>query len=132
MSTPTLHAPLDLATLNPASRYLQESREYMLAYQTEELAALRFSIILTARWESSGDEEPGRRSELRDELAMLRKYYGDKIDDIAMTFGVAQAMKVKLEVERSVTLASEVKVSGMPEGPANSFEEQYPGFDFDV
>jgi hypothetical protein len=131
VSTQTLHAPLDLASLNPASRYLHESREYMLTYQTEELAALRFSIILTARWEASGDEEPARRIELRNELMMLRKYYGDKIDDIAMTFGVTQAMKVKDEVEHSVTLPSEVKVSGMPE-TQNSFEEEYPGFDFDV
>ncbi len=114
--------------MNPASRYLHESREHMLTYQTEELAALRFSIILTSRWEASADEEPSRRAELRNELAMLRKYYGDKIDDIAMTFGVAQAIKVKQEVERSVTLPSEVKVSGMP----NSFAEKYPGFDFDV
>lgn len=128
MSTQTLLAPLDLALMNPASRYLHESREHMLIYQTEELAALRFSIILTARWEASGDEEPSRRAELRSELAMLRKYYGDKIDDIAMTFGVEQAMKAKQEVERSVTLPSEVKVSGMP----NSLQEKYPGFDFDV
>jgi hypothetical protein len=119
--------------MNPATRYMRESREYMLTYQTEELAALRFSIILTARWEASGDEDPARRAELRSELLMLRKYYGDKIDDIAMTFGVEQAMKVKQEVERSVTLPSEVKVSGIPVGSSqNSFEEQYPGFDFDV
>ncbi len=58
-------------------------------YETEELAALRFSIILTARWEASDDESPSVAPSLRGELALLRNHYGDKIDEIAMTFGVA-------------------------------------------
>ena len=58
--------------MGPASRYVKESREAMLAYETEELAALRFSIILTARWEASDDEDPQQRAELRADLSLLR------------------------------------------------------------
>jgi hypothetical protein len=114
VSEQILQAPLDPKTLGPASRYIRESQEAMLFYDTEELAVLRFSIILTARWADSDGEEPERRAELRSELAILRKHYGDKIDEIAMTYGVAQAMKAKAEVERAVVLPREVKVSGMP------------------
>ena len=38
---------------------------------------------------------PERRAELRDDLRLLRKHYGDKIDEIAMTFGVQQAMETQ-------------------------------------
>jgi hypothetical protein len=81
----------------------------MLAYESEELAALRFSIILTARWAASDDEVPGRRAELRGELKLLRNHYGDKIDEIAMTFGVQQAIETADEVERSVVVPLELK-----------------------
>jgi hypothetical protein len=109
MSTQVLHAPLDLATIGPASRYIRETRIEMLAYESEELAALRFSIILTARWAASDDEVPGRRAELRGELKLLRNHYGDKIDEIAMTFGVQQAIETADEVERSVVVPLELK-----------------------
>jgi hypothetical protein len=114
MSTQVLHAPLDLAnidlaTIGPASRYIRETRIEMLEYESEELAALRFSIILTARWAASDDEVPGRRAELRCELKLLRNHYGDKIDDIAMTFGVQQAVQTVDEVERSVVVPLELK-----------------------
>ena len=111
MSTQTLHAALDPASLNPASRYIRESRETLLAYDTEELAVLRFSIILTARWEASDSEDTERAQNLRRELEQLRKHYGDKIDEIAMTYGVVQAMKAKEEVERTVILPREIKVA---------------------
>jgi hypothetical protein len=88
----------------PATRFVQEQREQLLASELEELAGLRFSIVITAKWESSGDEDPQRREELRIELEDLRTRYFDKIDRIAMTFGVAQAVKAKDEVERNVTL----------------------------
>jgi hypothetical protein len=108
VSTQLLHAPLDLASIGPASRYVLETREELLTYETEELAAVRFSIILTARWVASDDEAPERRAELRSELELLRKHYGDKIDEIAMTFGVQQAMQTKDEVERTVVVPVEV------------------------
>ncbi len=131
MSTQLLHAALDPASLNPASRYVRESREALLAYDTEELAVLRFSIILTARWEASDSEAPERRAELRKELALLRKHYGDKIDEIAMTYGVMQAMKAKEEVERTVTLPREIKVTGFP-GHCKENEQESTDIDFEV
>ena len=95
--------------MGPASRYIRETREAMLAYETEELAALRFSIILTARWEASDDEDPQQRAELRADLSLPRRHFGDKIDEIAMTFGVEEAMKAKDEVERTVVVPRDMK-----------------------
>lgn len=109
MSTQLLHAPLDLAAIGPASRYIRETSIELLDYETEELAALRFSIILTARWAGSEEESPQRRAELRDELELLRKHYGDKVDEIAMTFGVEQAIKTQNEVERTVVVPRDLK-----------------------
>jgi hypothetical protein len=109
MSTQVLHAPLDLATIGPASRYIRETRIELLDYEKEELAALRFSIILTARWAASDDESPERRAELRDELELLRRHYDDKIDEIAMTFGVQPAMETQNEVERTVVVPIDLK-----------------------
>jgi hypothetical protein len=104
-----LHAPLHSSLMGPASRYIKETREAMLAYETEELAALRFSIILTARWEASDDEDPQQRAELRADLSLLRRHFGDKIDEIAMTFGVEEAMKARDTVERTVVVPRDLK-----------------------
>ena len=95
--------------MGPASRYIKETREALLAYETEELAALRFSIILTARWEASNDEDPEQRAELRADLSLLRRHFSDKIDEIAMTFGVEEAMKAKDTVERTVVVPRDLK-----------------------
>ena len=112
MSAQLLHSHLDPTTVGPASIYIRETRAELLAYEKDELAALRFSIILTARWESSDHESKERRTELRADLALLRKHYEDKIDEIAMTFGVEQGMKVKADVERTVFVPREVKPLG--------------------
>jgi hypothetical protein len=109
MPTELLYAPLHPSLIGPASRYVKETREVMLAYETEELAALRFSIILTARWESSGDEDPEQRADLRADLLLLRRHYGDKIDEMAMTFGVEEAMKAKDTVERTVVVPRDLR-----------------------
>ena len=109
MSTQFIQAPLDASLLGPASRYIKETREALLVYETEELAALRFSIILTARWEASDDENPEQRAELRADLSLLRRHYGDKVDEIAMTFGVDAAMKAKEHVERTVMVPRDMK-----------------------
>ena len=122
MSTQLLHAPLDLATIGPASRYVRETRDELLTYETEELAAVRFSIILTARWVASEEETPERRAELREELELLRKHYGDKIDEIAMTFGVQQAIETRDEVERTVIVPVEVKPIANPKHSAKHRE----------
>ena len=95
--------------MGPASRYIKETREVLLAYEIEELAALRFSIILTARWEASDNEDLEQRAALRADLSLLRRHYGDKVDEIAMTFGVAEAMKAKDEVERTVVVPRDMK-----------------------
>jgi len=109
VSTELLHAPLHSLLMGPASRYVKETREAVLAYETGELAALRFSIILTARWEASDDEDPQQRAELRADLSLLRRHFGDKIDEIAMTFGVEEAIKAKEEVERAVVVPRDMK-----------------------
>jgi hypothetical protein len=109
VSTQLLHALLDLAVNGPASRYIRETSIELLDYETEELAALRFSIILTARWAASEDEPPERRAELREELELLRQHYGDKVDEIAMTFGVQRAIETQNQVERTVIVPRNVK-----------------------
>ena len=88
---------------------MKETRAALLAYETEELAALRFSIILTARWEASDDQDPDQRAELRADLSLLRRHYGDKLDELAMTFGVGAAMKAKDNVERTVVVPRDMK-----------------------
>jgi hypothetical protein len=112
--TQLLHEPLDLSVNGQATRYIRETSIELLDYETEELAALRFSIILTVRWAASEDEVPERRAELRDELALLRRHYGDKIDEIAMTFGVQKAMETQNEVERTVVVPCDVKPISTP------------------
>jgi hypothetical protein len=123
VSTQLLHAPLDLTAIGPASRYIRETSIELLDYETEELAALRFSIILTARWADSENETRERRAELRNELALLRKHYGDKVDEIAMTFGVEQGMKAQSEVERTVVVPRDLKPIPMKIDEKNYFEE---------
>ncbi|MGD0741130.1 MAG: hypothetical protein ABR957_16180 [Terracidiphilus sp.] len=109
MSTELLHAPLHSSLMGPASRYMKETREALLTFETEELAALRFSIILTARWEASDDQDPEQRAELRADLLLLRRQFGDKIDELAMTFGVEEAMKAKDNIERTVVVPRDMK-----------------------
>ena len=128
MSTELLQLSLDPTLIGPASRYINEARGEQLSAAVEELAVLRFCIILTARWESTETEDLEQRDQLRSELVVLRKQYGDKIDDIAMDFGVSHAMTVKQEVERNVILPREVRVSGLPV----QCEEQVADSDFEV
>lgn len=97
-------ATVDNLSLSPGTSYLCETEETTLAGAIEELVRLRFSILLTARWEAAETDDAERRGELRAELADLRKFYFDEIDEIAMTFGVQQAMDAKNEVERNVVL----------------------------
>ncbi len=123
MSAPTLYAPLGITAIEPTSPFVLEKQDVLLAYDTEELSALRFSIILTARWADSGSESPERRAELRTELAQLRKHYSDKIDEIAMTYGVAKAMKAKEDVERSVVVPRDMVAWETPSEDAEDADE---------
>jgi len=95
-------AVLDAAALIPASIHARLKREPNFAAFHQELAGLRFSIVLLARWEHSENLEEENRAELREELDHLRTLYFDTIDEMAMAFGVQQAMDAKAEVERTV------------------------------
>jgi hypothetical protein len=95
---------LEVTSLEPGSQCAHEERESLLVASFEELAGLRFSILLTARWEGAAVEDQERRNELRAKLVSLRRKYSNKIDDIAMTFGIQRAMNAKEEVERTVTI----------------------------
>jgi len=97
---------LGVASIYPGLLNAREQQGNRLAASTQELAGLRFSIILTARWVASASEEIERRNELRTELEELRRRYSEKIDEIAMTFGVQNAIDAKENVERTVTVPS--------------------------
>ena len=73
-----------------------------LATATEKLGALRYMIVMTARWESSDSVDPRRRKQMRRELAQLHLDYFNKIDEIALNHGVQAAMDAKQMVERGV------------------------------
>ncbi len=108
MSTSTFERVFDTYTgfgsTSPVARLAPENKETLLTAEIEELARLRLSIVLTAKWEADRDEDEERRKELRGELENLRHWYFEKIDRIAMAFGVADAVKAKEKVEREVTL----------------------------
>jgi hypothetical protein len=94
----------DMAAIVPAAVYARLRRESNLAAMTQELAGLRFSILLLARWEASRKVDAASLKEMRRELAELRALYFEKIDELAMTFGVQQAMETQRSVERSVVV----------------------------
>lgn len=96
------------ALIVPAFPGARVKREMALSVHKRELAYLRLSILLTAKWELSESDDAERRNELRAELASLRRSYSQKVDEIAMTFSVHDAMKAKQEVERSVDLPSDM------------------------
>jgi hypothetical protein len=81
----------------------------LLAAIIDDLAVLRFSIVITAKWEVAETEDDERRLELRNELSDLRCLYFEKLDQIAMTFGIERAMKAKEEVEGTFKAARDVK-----------------------
>jgi len=88
---------------------MREARIELLDHEKKRNSPqLRFSIILTSRWVASEDEALGRRAELRSELKLLRNHYGDKIDEIAMTFGVRQGDRNsgRSRAERSLSLSN--------------------------
>jgi hypothetical protein len=90
-----------------------ETETANLATAREELASLRYMVILTARWESSDSLHAKRRAQLRSDLAQLRTSYSQKIDQIAMTFGIQQAMEAKEHVEHRITVPRGAKLPGV-------------------
>ena len=112
---------LDAPVAGPATRYVQDN----LTARTEELAHLRFSIVLTAKWEATEIRDALHRKELRADLEQLHALYFQKIDEIAMNFGVQSAMEAKEKVERAVKVPRGLKT------PA-SREEQDEESSFDI
>ena len=88
-----------------------KSQRSSLTVWVDKLADLRFSIILTARFASSPEQDPERREQLRARLVRLRRQYLDKIDEIAMQFGVQEAMDAKADIEGRVVLPREIGMS---------------------
>jgi hypothetical protein len=106
-------AILDLAPNRPASRQELERQENLVA-ATEELAGLQLSILIAAKCAASGSLAAGDRAHLRAERAHLRTLFSVKIDQIAMTFGVQEAMDAQAEVERNVTIPKPTKPPARP------------------
>jgi hypothetical protein len=90
--------------IDPDSRYAYDDAEALLAGSTDQLAHLRFTIILVARWEPSSSVTPRRRKELRAELTRLRCLSLGMVDELAMAYGVHQALMTRNYVERTVCI----------------------------
>jgi hypothetical protein len=114
-------AVLDSAALIPATLYARLRREPNFSAFLEELTGLRFSIVLLARWQASDYVEKENRAELCHELTRVRSLYFDTIDEMAMAFGVQQAMNAQKEVERTV----EVPCDMMPPMATREDEQLY-------
>ena len=95
-------AYLDTASTRRDSEFNIERHDTDLAALTEEMAGLRFSIILAARWEASKSLQAEDRADLKAELTHLRAIYSDRLDEIAMRFGIPHAIAAKETVERTV------------------------------
>lgn len=104
---------LDEVVIGPAAWDAGEKRETLLAVHKKELSYLRFSILLTGKWEALGGMGLERRNDLRAELAGLRRSYSQKVDEIAMAFSVQDAMNAQQEIERTVILPPSMKPSQM-------------------
>lgn len=99
---------------------LAEADKDNLEASIDELASLRFSIILTARFAESPSQTPQRREELRIRLEHLRDHYSQKIDEIAMTLSVQAAMDAKDKVERTVSVPRSVGRSIFEDDPRSN------------
>ncbi|MGP8251204.1 MAG: hypothetical protein ACLQHF_04170 [Terracidiphilus sp.] len=100
----TLTEALHPADTGLASRSVLERQHISLSDAVEQLAGLRLSIVLAARWESSGVLSAHTRAEIRNELCKLRSRYTGKIDEIAMNYGVQAAIAAQEGVEREVSV----------------------------
>lgn len=79
-----------------------EASRNLFSSHVREISDLRFKIVLTATWEASKNLPDARRGALKYELRRLRESYMDALDDLAMTFGVDNAIRAQSQVERSV------------------------------
>jgi hypothetical protein len=97
-------AILDANSIGLDSNFRPVLQNPTLAASREELGGLRFLIVLAGRWAASKSVDPQCRAELRTELENLHALYFEKVDAIAMHFGVQEAMDAQREVERTVTV----------------------------
>lgn len=104
---------LDDVSFDPVLATPAEQETLNLAAAREELARLRYMLILTARWESSDRLNSKRRAQLRTDLVQYRSLYSQKIDEIAMAFGIQQAMEAVEHVERRVSVPQSAKMPGV-------------------
>ena len=110
---------LDSTLAEPASRYVFDHQQAGLSGVVEQLAGLRFSILLSAKWLGSDVLTGHARTELQDELRQLRTRYSNKIDEIAINYGVRAAMLAQAGVEREV---------GVPKNMAPLKQSECDGF----
>ena len=102
-------ATFDSTSVLFPTRHIREKEQNTLSAKSEKLSGLWLAILLTARWKSRETESQERREELQAELDQLRLQYYVAIDEIAMNFGVSQAMATLQAVERNVRLPQEIK-----------------------
>ena len=102
-------ATFDSASLLSLATHARSKEEKDLSARREELGGLWLAILLTARWEAQETESRQQREDLQAELDQLRLQYYGAIDEIAMTFGVPEAMAMLQAVERNVRLPREIK-----------------------
>jgi hypothetical protein len=102
-------ASFDSTSVLPSTRRICEKEQKSLPAKSEELSGLWLAILLTARWEAQETDSQERREDLQAELDQLRLQYYGVIDEIAMNFGVPQAMAMLQAVERNVRLPQEIK-----------------------
>ena len=76
---------------------------------TEALKRLRFTIVTTGQVEADSRIRLTERVKLRSELAELRAWYLDQVDEIAMQFGVAGALKIKKQVEKDIDESEKIR-----------------------
>lgn len=100
MSNTILHVPAN-------GTVPEQTPKETLASATEKLAALRFFILLTARREALEGVDHEAREQIESDLVWLRSQYSDMIDEIAMRYGVQQAMDAKRDVDHQVTVPRE-------------------------
>jgi hypothetical protein len=101
-------ATFDSTSLLSPTKHAREKEQKLLSARSEDLSGLWLAILLTARWEAQETESDERREDLQAELDQLRLQYYGVIDEIAMTFGISQAMAMLESVERNVRLPKEI------------------------
>ena len=69
---------------------------------TEALQRLRFTIVTKARTMGDSRTPKSDRAQLNTELTELRARYLNKVDEIAMQLGVAEALNIKKQVEKEI------------------------------